>query len=347
MSDKEALHGLACPRCGGMVPIPEGQEVVVCPFCSLSSVVRGDRGIRRYQVPLRVDKNQAVQAYQKFLSGNMAIAPGAGRNAKLDETLLVHLPFWAAWGRGLGWVFGRKEVGSGDNRHFEPREVRIVRDLNWNSAACDVGEFGVNRISLEGRSLEPFNAENLHRNGLVFEPVGSDEEALEAARTDFEQRIRSEAHLDQVSQSFVRILRPRLGVVTYPLWVLRYLFKERSFQVVVDGYTGEVLYGKAPGNVYYRSAILIGGMALGAFLGIDIAGLIASGNHSSGTGALVFFVVGMGIMYAAYRSFRYGEHYEYRRFKAQGGNSLTGDLQLPDAARQAAQFLSQLQRFRD
>jgi hypothetical protein len=347
MNDKEALHGLACPRCGGMVPIPEGQEVVVCPFCSLSSVVGGDRGIRRYQVPQRVDKNQATQAYQKFLSSNMAIAPGTGRNAQLDEVLLVHLPFWVAWGRGLGWIFGRKEVGSGDNRHYEPREVRVAHDLSWNNAACDVGEFGVSRISLEGRPLEPFNAENLHRSGLVFEPVGSDEEALESARTDFEQRIRSEAHLDQISQSFVRILRPRLGVVTYPLWVLRYLYKGRSFQVVVDGYTGEVLYGKAPGNVYYRSAILVGGMALGAFLSIDIAGLIASGKNSSGSGALIFFGIGLGIMYAAYRAFRYGEHYEYRRFKAPAASVIVGNIQIPDAARQAVQILSQIERFRD
>ena len=29
MPDKTALKGLNCPRCGGMVPIPEGQEIVI------------------------------------------------------------------------------------------------------------------------------------------------------------------------------------------------------------------------------------------------------------------------------------------------------------------------------
>ena len=28
MSSEQALHGLNCPNCGGMVPIPEGQRIV-------------------------------------------------------------------------------------------------------------------------------------------------------------------------------------------------------------------------------------------------------------------------------------------------------------------------------
>ena len=63
MSDKEALHGLACPRCGGVLSIPEGQVIVRCPYCDLRSYVRGERGLRRYQVPQRVQKEIAIQAF--------------------------------------------------------------------------------------------------------------------------------------------------------------------------------------------------------------------------------------------------------------------------------------------
>jgi hypothetical protein len=115
------------------------------------------------------------------------------------------------------------------------------------------------------------------------------------------------------------------------LWVLRYLYRGRAFQVVVDGSTGKVLYGKAPGNTLYRAAVLVAGMALGAVLVIDIPALILSqaSDSDGATGiAVALFVVGLGIMGAAYRAFRYGEQYEYRS----GPKSLTkGKKSLEDA----------------
>lgn len=346
MSEKEALQGLNCPRCGGMVPIPEGQVIVICPFCELRSVVRGEKGVRRYQTPCRIDREQAIAAFRRFLSGNWAIARDATRQAQLEEAMLVHLPFWAAWGRGLGWTFGRKQVGSGNSKHYEPREVRVVEEMSWNGAACDVGEFGVSRISLDGRPLEPFAPDQLHRTGMVFEPIGSAREALETARQTFENQVDTRAHLDDISQSFVRIVRPRLGLLYYPLWVIRYLYHGRSFQMVVDGFNGDILYGKAPGNVLYRAAILVGGMALGSVVAIDLAAfLITSSNDSdsSGTGALASFVGGLVILYSSYRKFRYGEHYEYHRYRREGEGIFSG-LPLQGALRRVSKVIDTLER---
>lgn len=345
MSEKDALHGLSCPRCGGMVPVPEGQAIVVCPFCDLRSVVKGERGVRRYQVPCQVKREQAVAAYQKFLKGSLAISGDAQRSAQLSEVILVHLPFWAAWGRGLAWTFGREKVRQGDEVRWKTREVRVVREMNWTGAACDVGEFGVSEVNLTGRPLHPFASEDLHHSGMVFEPVGSAEEAFAIARQEFEAQVRSKAELDEISQSFVKIIRPFLAVVYYPLWVIRYNYKERSFQVVVDGFSGEVLYGKAPGNVYYRAAVLVGGMGFGAFLAIDVSALVLSaksGEDNLLIGAVIAFAIGLGIMYGAFRTFRYGEHYEYKRYGSKSGASQL----IPTNASQVIKAVRNLEKFR-
>jgi hypothetical protein len=326
---EEALHGLACPRCGGVVPIPEGQAIVICPFCDLRSWVSGENGVRRYQVPLRIAREQALQAYQKFLSGNMAIAGNARQQSQVSEVFLVHLPYWAAWGLGLAWTFGEEEVGSGDDKHYEPRERQATQELSWNDAACDVMEFGVTQINLSGRPLEPFNAESLHRSGMVFEPTSSSEEALLQANKSFEDETRAKASLDRISQSFVRVLRSQLSLVYYPVWVVRYHHRGRSFQVVVDGFSGEVLYGKAPGNVLYRAAVLVGGMALGSFLSVDVSIWILQhmDDDSSIAGFLIPAAAGLALMYFSYRTFRYGEHYEYRRYsRSSAAGGLVGNI---------------------
>ena len=224
-------------------------------------------------------------------------------------------------------------------------KLKVLEEMTWNTAACEVGEFGVSQVNLEGRELEPFNADNLHKSGLVFEPTGSALDAIEQARSEFETAINRKANLDRVGQSFVRIIRSRQGLVYYPLWVIRYDYRGRTFQVVVDGYSGETLYGKAPGNLYFRAGVLVGGMALGAFLAIDVAYLVAdsSSKDDSVGAALACFVGGLSVMLFAYRRYRYGEHYEYRRRYAQLGGS-AWNASLPYSVRQLTDFVQKLER---
>ena len=330
MSTGKALTGLNCPRCGGTVPIPEGQAIVCCPYCDMRSLVRGERGVLRYQAAAAIDRQSAANAMRSFLSGNWAIARDAARLAEFKEAFLAFLPFWSVWGRIAGWAFGEKRVGSGDNKRYEPREVRLVEEMHWNGPACDVAEFGVQSVPLAARELEPFDSPGLHDQGLVFEPTGSPTEAQASAEREFESTLRRKSKLDRISQLFVRTLRRQFGLVYYPVWVLRYLYKGRAFQVVVDGCTGRVLYGKAPGNTFYRAAVLVAGMALGAILAVDVAALglyFSSGDEEGSFGlAIAAFVAGLFFMFTAYRAFRYGEEYEYRH---DGKRSLFGGASTP------------------
>lgn len=348
MSAKEAVIGLGCPRCGGIVPVPEGQAVVLCPYCQLRSVVRGENGVRRYQVPVRIARPQAEAAFRAFL-GRMTVASSARREAQLSEVFLVHLPFWTTWGRVLGWVFGEESVGSGKNRRYVPKEKKFTKDMSWNAAACDVGEFGVSQVSLEGRPVEPFNSQALHASGMVFEPTTSAVDALEQSRQYFEHEVVAKSNLARVSQTAVRILRPRQGLVYYPMWVMRYTYRNRNFQVVVDGFSGELLYGKAPGNVLYRAAVLVGGMALGAFVAVDLGGsaLMYMGDRDENSWLLPLFLFGGGLamMYFAFRTYRYGEHYEYRRLAARGSPmQQVSSLPIPESAREFGDIIKRLER---
>lgn len=361
-----ALHGLACPRCGGMVDIPEGQAIVVCPYCDLRSAVSAENdpgweddgnpgvGVRRYQAPLRVSREAAEDSYRRFLSSNFSIARDCARRSTLSEAFLVHIPFWAAWGRGVAWAFGQERVGSGDKKRYEPRERKFVRELTWNGPACEMGEFGVREVGLGAAPLEAFQSDALHRSGMVFEPVGSARETLEAARKEFEEQARRKVKLDRTSQVYTRIVRPRLGLVYYPMWVMRYLYNGRSFQVVVDGCDGQVLYGKAPGSLTFRAAALVAGMAAGALVGVDGAALLAvlGANSDDGEGilggALLALVIGLGIMWAAYRKYRHGEHYEHHRFKGKGGGGLASleNFDLPASAAEFRKAARELRKLR-
>jgi DNA-directed RNA polymerase subunit RPC12/RpoP len=312
----DVITGLSCPNCAGRLEVREGQRIVRCPYCDARSFVRGERGVARYQVARRVEREAAAQAVRGFWSGfNRAM--DLSRRAQISELFLAYLPYWRAQAQVAGWVFGQKKVGSDRNSRYEPRERQVMEPMEWTGAAGDVAEFGVERVSLAGAQFAAYDSDALHAEGMVFEPTGSQTEAQESAHDDWVKRGLKRAGLDRVAQTWLRFLRQAFAIVYYPLWVARYTYRQRAYQVVVDGSSGRVLYGKAPGNIYYRALMLLGGTALGAFVLVDGTALalmiVANSNDDDSLGALVIpFAVGAALIAGGYKLFRWGEEIEHR-----------------------------------
>jgi len=314
----DIITGLSCPNCAGTLSVREGQRIVKCPYCNSCSLVRGESGPGRYQVARRVERAAAAQAVRGFWSG-LNKAMDLQSQARIVELFLVYMPYWRAFSQVAGWIFGQKEVGSGKSRRLEPREVQIMETMEWTGAAGDVAEFGVESVSLKGMPLAAYNAGGLHAEGMVFEPTGSETDAHDTARSAWLKRGQARAGLDRVAQTWLRFLREAVALVYYPLWVARYTYRNRMYQVVVDGQSGRVLYGKAPGNIFYRALMLVGGTALGSFVIVDGLALAfsiigSSSRHGSGDLALLAlpFVIGGVLISGGYQLFRWGEEIEQR-----------------------------------
>jgi hypothetical protein len=302
--------GLTCPQCTHVIPVAEGERIVRCPTCDTRSLVQGDRGVRRWQVLRDIDRGEAVETVHKFWRG-WKKANDLKRTAEIQEAFLVYLPYWYATAFVSGWTFGRRKSGE---KSTKPVEVRFEQDLFWNDAAVDVSEFGVHRVPIPQSKLEPYESERLHAEGMVFEPSESRTEAMKEATDIFKWRGQERNLTSRYFEKF-HYIRQRLSLVYYPLWIARYAYKGRQYQVVVDGKKGGVLYGKAPGNILYRAVMLVVGMALGNFILVNgtILAFLAVGN-STNDESLAFLLIPLGLGLAliafAYNAFRHGEEVE-------------------------------------
>lgn len=304
-------QGLICPECSGVVPIAEGDRIVQCPFCQTHSLVQGERGVRRWQVTQVVERGRALQAVTNFFRG-VKKARDLPKEAKIKDTFLVYLPYWRVEAFVAGWMFGRVKSGEKSTR---PVEVQISEMMHWNDAAVDVAEYGVHQVAISKDQLEPYDSERLHAEAMVFEPSESHSDALAEAGRNFTYRGRKKRSLRTKYFEKFHFLRQRLSIVYYPLWVSRYEYRKRNYQAVVDGVNGRILYGKAPGNIFYRAAALVGGLAAGNFIlvnGTLLAGTLASSSDEGGNFLFVLAPIGLGIglIIAGYRAFRYGEEVE-------------------------------------
>lgn len=307
---KEKSQGLVCPNCSGVVAVAEGTRVVQCPYCNLHSLVQGDRGIRRWHVARSIDRAKAEVSARGFLSG-MRKARDLSRAAKIEELILVYLPFWRVEATVAGWLFGRVRK---DKDETKPDEHYVFESMHWNDAAVDVSEFGVHRIVVSRDDLLPFDSQTLHAEAMVFEPSESRTEALEEARAHFLYRSRTAANQTRTSYENIQLLRPEFSLVYYPVWLARYSYRNRVYQIVVDAVSGKVMYGKAPGNILYRAAALVSGLAVGNLVlvnGTILAAMSASDSDDDGLSIILLpIAVGIGLILYGYRQFRYGEEVE-------------------------------------
>lgn len=321
---REQSQGLICPNCAGVVSIAEGIRIVQCPYCSLHSLVQGDRGIRRWHVPRRIDRAGAEAGARGFLTG-MRKARDLRRAAKIEEVLLVYLPFWRVEATVAGWLFGRVRK---DKDETKPDEHYVFESMHWNDAAVDVAEFGVHRISVSRDDLQPFDSQALHAEAMVFEPSESQTEALDEAGSHFRYRSRTQANQTRTTYENIQLLRPEFSLVYYPVWLVRYSYRNRVYQVVVDGVHGRVMYGKAPGNTLYRAAALVTSLAVGNLVlvnGTILAGIIFSDSDDGGlAGLLLPIAAGIGLIVYGYRQFRYGEEVEDKPKEFQKAASAPG-----------------------
>jgi hypothetical protein len=304
--------GLVCPHCSGTVTVPEGVRVLSCSHCDQPLFVQGEQGVRRWQVVATVDREKALAVVERFFGGmNMALT--LRRQAEIKEAFLVYLPYWRVRATVAGWIFGWRK-GEKDTRY--PVEVEVFEEMHWADAATDVAEFNVHRVSVAHEDLMPYDGELLHAEAMVFKPTESGDEARGEAVQYFAERSRRQARLRDISSDSFYPLRKQLSIIYYPLWVIRYSYKRRNYQVIVDGRRERVLYGRAPGNIWYRALALVTTMALGNFVLVNgtalaLTILFALADASDDMDFLLLLPLiplafGLGLIITGYRKFRFG-----------------------------------------
>lgn len=316
MSDAPAVSGLACPNCGGVLSVDPGLRVAACPYCSTSLLVVGEVGVRRFAVEPSVEADKARDAARAWLAKGWNKDRRLPAEAEIGEAFLCFLPFFRAEADVVGYAFGTEErqrsVGSGNNRRTETYEVdverSVARHFDQTFPAINVAEWGVQKVNLAGDRLVPYDEPALSRLGMVFPPTGSEAEVREAAGEELERQGDPTRGLKRVHFRWVASLRRRFGVIHYPLWVVRYRFRQRSYQVLVDADDASIAYAKAPGNDLYRSTMLVASEAGACFVGSTALQLLFHSSDGGGAFAFLFFValVCAAIVAWGWKRFRYG-----------------------------------------
>lgn len=303
MSEK-IVFGMNCPNCGGRIDIEEGEQLALCPFCEAAHSLVVDKGVGKIRLKNQLDPEKA-EAVVKTWMGKGLKARNLKTDSRITEVSAIYLPFWRLIGRGRAIACGYTERQDTDKDGNTTTSTdyyeRIVdRDFTWTEIACDSGDIGVSTLrNTEGEAVPLVEGEV-----PTFEPTSSRDDAGDRAREGIRDLALSEAASGIQNVTFSRsFVAPKaFELIYYPFWIVRFRYKERGYLAIVDGVTGTILSGRAPGDPLYQTLIIGFGSALaGSLTGFGISMLAAD----DGLGILLV-LVGITLVAASYYKFRYG-----------------------------------------
>jgi len=283
-------RSVRCRSCQAVSVFDPDRVAQRCEFCGSPELV----DYEEIQAPIRpqsllpftVSQSDVRDSIRRWLAGRW-FAPGTLKSRALVDTVHgVYLPYWTfdatadcPWQAEAGYHYYVNETytdGQGK------RQTRRVQKTRWEPAAGEIRHFfddepvagsrGVNLALL--KAVEPFPTAQLvpydtsYLSGFVvehYQVVLFD--AAKLARESMERQLRSLCAREVPGDTHRNLrIEPRYSGETFkhilvPVWLLTYDYHGRAFQVVINGFTGEIAgrYPKSGWKIFFAvlTALLV------------------------------------------------------------------------------------------
>ncbi len=262
-----------CSGCGAVVLLEDKVATEKCPFCGthLETKPVAATGMIAPEslLPFTVDLRKARDALTAWL-GSLWFAPTELKAiANLGQLSGVYLPHWTYDAMTYSVYEGQRGDDYQDTEYYTEtrpdgsteRKSRTVTRTRWHAVAGEVQHFFDDVLVCGSKSLpkdliddlgdwkleklEPFNASYLSGFKTERYAVGL-KEGLKAAKAIMEPTIASLIRRD-IGGDHQRIdtKRTRYSGITFkhlllPLWVAVYRYREKTYQILVNGRTAKV-----------------------------------------------------------------------------------------------------------
>lgn len=268
---EQALE-VACGGCGAVVDFVPPDIAGTCSFCGAAIVAepkQADPVVAPHAIlPFRLSSNEASAAIRRWIS-SLWFAPNALKQFAFTKSVAgVYLPFWTYDSNTESFYRGeRGDYYYVTETYYERgiRKSRNVRHTRWSSSQGHVSRWFDDviipaSISIPDkylRALEPWDLGLLQEYdekilaGFRAQRSQIDfKSAFSLAKQVMDQRIRTDVCRDiGGDEQRIHSLDTHYSAITFkhimmPVYVGAFIFRGKTFQVVVNARTGEVQGGR-------------------------------------------------------------------------------------------------------
>ena len=289
-AENENLVSYLCNSCSGEIITEKTTAATSCPFCGNPVIMTDNlQGLLKpdYVIPFRLNKNQAVEAYKKHITGKKLLPDVFSDRNHIDEIKGIYVPFW---------LFDATVEG---DAQYKATRVRHWSDNNYNYTETSHysvfrgGNMSFAKIPVDGsqkmaddlmESIEPYDfSEAVDFSTAYLSGYFADkyDVAVDESRLRANERIKAST-VETLSatvhgyssviptSSNVQMLSGSSGYALYPVWLLNTTFEGEKYTFAMNGQTGKFV-GNLPADKKKANKFF----ALSAVCG-TVAGIIIS-----------------------------------------------------------------------
>lgn len=302
-----------CDSCGATSSLEPHITSADCPYCSTPLIIEQSQEESIIQpkaiLPFHLQQEEAKARFKKWVK-KLWFAPGDLKKASLnfDHFKGIYIPYWTYDTNTFSKYTGQR----GDHYYVSERytttengktvtKTRSVRKTRWSYRSGNVDKYFDDVLVTANQSLprkyiyklEPWDLENLvpfdksYLSGFITEKYQIDlEEGFDVAKGIMDPEIRRLIHWD-IGGDEQRIISMNTTYheITFkhlllPVYVSAYRYKDKLYQFLVNGRTGEVQGQRPYSWIKIALAILIGLAIIATLIFVFSSGSESSANDS-------------------------------------------------------------------
>ncbi len=304
--DTVAVQIEQCPACGAEVTLEANATTAKCDFCG-TSIVAGGKSHKvmkpQYLLPFKITKDEAKKTFRQWILKRKFAPNDLKKQARMAEPLKgIYYPHWTfdadtrskySGKRGVHYTRTVEKTDSEGKKYTD-----TVTETRWTSVSGKVSRFFDDVLVAASRTLkkkltgklDEWNLKEMvsfsekYLKGFKAESYSIDlEEGFSFAKEIMNEEIRSDIRHDiggdeqEIKRVDTEYSDIKFKYILLPIWVVVYKFKDKYFQVLINGSNGEI-EGERPFSVAKILLLVFGLLLLG------------------GAGYLVYYLIHNGLI---------------------------------------------------
>ncbi len=250
MNMNAVAQEIRCSHCGAPVDFKPGEIIATCKYCGFTTVIETGQAFN-FEHSLMLNNFDATSIEKPIRDWMQSgfLKPGdLAKKSKINEKTLIYLPFWVL----------SVEANSTYKGIFEriapaiTKEGTIAKEYNWLVLARKASDFPTREYDVPIEGKIPYDFRKIEGFAKVLNSEMDRDEALELARQQIEahHRYLLQQDIDKIVEIKTEINLKQMVYLHAPVWFIKYEYKGKVYQLIIDGATGTALKGDIPSSKF-------------------------------------------------------------------------------------------------
>jgi hypothetical protein len=237
---------ISCSHCGAPTEFKSGEIITTCKYCGFTTVIQTGQAFNfEHSLILNnYDTAQMDNCIRSWMSSGFMKPGDLAKKSKIEENVLVYLPFWL-----ISAVATTKYKGIFE-RISPPvtKNGQIEKEHNWLVLARKATTFPTREYNIPIAGKIPYDFRKIEGFAKVLNSEISKDETLELAKQQIENhhRFLLQKDLDRVIELSTTLELKQMLYLHVPAWFIKYEYKGKRYQLIIEGSSGSVLKGDIP-----------------------------------------------------------------------------------------------------